>query len=117
MTQKEMVDMMEYVFDRLRSLRAAGQQEYAIDLDNAFRNFDALGAELGLDRKMVLWVYAKKHIDGIVSYLRGHKSQRENIRGRISDLMVYLCLLWGMIEAEERYNVTVTNCTFTDTAR
>jgi hypothetical protein len=47
---------------------------------------------------MVLWVYARKHIDGIVAYLQGHKSQREDVRGRINDLIVYCIILRAMIE-------------------
>ena len=43
-------------------------------------------------------VYLLKHIDGITAYIEGHKSQREDVRGRITDTVVYLVLLWGMIE-------------------
>ena len=46
-------------------------------------------------------VYLLKHIDGISSFVNGHQSQREDVRGRITDVIVYLCLLWGMIEKEE----------------
>jgi len=42
-----------------------------------------------------------KHIDGICAYVKGHKSQRENVRGRMTDVIVYLCLLWGMIDDED----------------
>jgi hypothetical protein len=44
--------------------------------------------------------YMLKHIDGIAAYVKGHKSQREDVTGRITDCMVYLMLLWGMIEEE-----------------
>lgn len=76
--------------------REAGQREYAHDPNRSFRNFDDIGMELGLRPEVVLWVYAKKHIDGIVSYLDGHRSQREGVEGRINDLIVYLCLLLAM---------------------
>ena len=46
-------------------------------------------------------VYLLKHIDGITAYLSGHKSQREDVRGRIKDAIVYLMLLWAMIEERE----------------
>lgn len=78
----------------------AGRKEYAQG-DDVFSNFNALSRELGMDRKQILVVYAKKHWDGIMSYLRGHKSQRENVRGRIKDLRMYLAILWAMIEEEE----------------
>ena len=44
--------------------------------------------------------YMLKHVDGIAAYVKGHKSQREDVTGRITDCIVYLMLLWGMIEEE-----------------
>ena len=79
-------------------MRAAGQKEYARKKDNAFANFERVGENLNVDRKKVLLVYLLKHIDGICAYVDGHKSQREDVRGRITDVIVYLCLLWGMVE-------------------
>ena len=43
-----------------------------------------------------------KHIDGIASHIKGHVSQRENVKGRLTDAIVYLCILWGMIESKEK---------------
>ena len=43
-------------------------------------------------------VYILKHIDGIIAHVDGHKSQREHIHGRITDAIVYLTLLWGMLD-------------------
>lgn len=101
MKQNEMAKLMDEIFAECNMARTAGQKEYAHDTDNAFRNFEFLARELGLDRKMVLWVYMRKHIDGILSYINGHRSQREDVRGRIKDTIVYLCLLWGMIDEEQ----------------
>lgn len=47
--------------------------------------------------------YFLKHVDGINAFIKGHKSQREDVTGRITDCIVYLMLLWGMI-IEERSN-------------
>jgi hypothetical protein len=102
MTKAKMAELMRSVFDKeIIALREAGQKEYAHDEDNAFANFDRAAADLGLDRKMILWIFAMKHRDGIASYLRGHRSQREDVRGRINDLIVYLMLLRGMIDSEQ----------------
>ena len=79
-------------------MRAAGQKEYARKNNNAFANFERVGKNLDLHREDVLLVYLLKHVDGICSFVKGHKSQREDVRGRITDAIVYLCLLWGMIE-------------------
>tara|TARA_R100001594_G_scaffold2143_3_gene8768 strand:+ start:325 stop:471 length:147 start_codon:yes stop_codon:yes gene_type:complete len=46
--------------------------------------------------------YLLKHVDGVVSYVDGHKSQREDVRGRLTDIIVYLMLLWGMIDEDSK---------------
>lgn len=92
---------MDCVFEKCRTLREAGQKEYSGDQDDAFRNFKEIASEQDMDPKLVLWIYAIKHFRGIASYLRGHKSQREDVRGRIGDLITYLVLLHGMVDEEE----------------
>lgn len=87
--------------DEINVLREAGQAEYAGRDEDAFANFMRIGDELGLRREIVLWVYAMKHRDGIANYMAGHRSQREDVRGRINDLIVYLFLLYGMLEERE----------------
>ena len=99
MTLQQMQEVMTKVFNECDALRGAGQKEYANSVD-AFDNFNRLAAELKLDRKAILTVYARKHWDGIVSFINGHKSQRESVTGRINDMIVYMCLLRGMIEEE-----------------
>jgi hypothetical protein len=93
---------MERIFDSCRLVRGEGQKEYAHDESNALANFERGGREMELPREKVLWIYARKHIDGIVAYINGHRSQREPVQGRIKDLIVYLCLLQCMIEDDER---------------
>lgn len=101
MTKAEMAEVMQTVFDECGGLREAGQKEYAHRNENAFANFERVAERLDLDRKQVLMVYAEKHLDGIHSFIQGHKSQREDVRGRINDLIVYMCLLRGMIDEED----------------
>ena len=60
-------------------------------------NFKRVGEYLKLPPEKVLMVYLLKHIDGIASYVDGHKSQREPIDGRVIDPIVYLFLLYGLI--------------------
>lgn len=99
MNQRVFAEYMREVFEHeIMTLRKAGQEEYAHDGNSAFANFERTAADLGLDREMVLWVFAMKHRDGIAAYLKGHKSQREDVRGRINDLIVYLFLLRGMLD-------------------
>ena len=99
--------------DDLISTAKSGQLEYSLSAD-AFDNFNRLSADLQLDRKLILFVYMKKHLDGIISYIRGHKSQRESVHGRIKDAIVYLTILDAMISEEEEIKNTNTN-TIADT--
>ena len=51
----------------------------------------------GDSREKVLLTYMIKHIDGLCAYADGHNSQREDVRGRLTDIIVYCCLFWGMV--------------------
>ena len=94
-------ELLEDIFDEVRKIRLAGQKEYAHDKDNCFANFERIANLQGLSRESILMTYVLKHIDGIQSYVKGHKSQREDVRGRIVDIIVYLTLLWGMADQDE----------------
>lgn len=102
MTQEEMAWVMEKMVEEENAARAAGQKEYAHG--PAFGNFERVAAQLKIDRKVVLWIYLMKHMDGILAYINGHRSQREPVQGRIKDARVYLALLRGMIEEEDDNN-------------
>ncbi|HYE93924.1 MAG TPA: hypothetical protein VEA38_23035 [Terriglobales bacterium] len=96
-----MADVMERVFEECRQLRGAGQKEYAHRDENAFANFERVAERMGFSRGQALMVYTEKHLDGIHSFLQGHRSQRESVKGRINDVIVYMCLLRGMVEQDE----------------
>lgn len=93
MTKDQFLTLLESIQSAERQVREDGQKEYCHDESNVFANFDRTAKELGIDRKKALWVLARKHVDGIVAYINGHKSQREDVRGRIKDLRMYLALL------------------------
>lgn len=94
-------ELMDEIWNKIVNTRDEGQKEYAQNKGNVFANFERISEQLKIDRQHVLWVYLAKHIDGIASFINGHKSQREDVRGRITDVIVYLCLLWGMIDEDE----------------
>jgi hypothetical protein len=94
-----MFRLMADNFIILLELHGKAQKEYTLQ-DEAFDNFNRLSANLGIDRKLVLWVYAQKHLDGIINFIRGHEMQREDVEGRIDDAIVYMQLLRGMIREE-----------------
>ena len=92
---------MERIWKQVKQTRDDGQKEYAHRTDNVFANFERVGKAINVSADKTLMVYLLKHIDGITAYISGHKSQREDVRGRIKDAIVYLMLLWAMIEEKE----------------
>ena len=98
MQYKKMKQLSEKIWSQLQIARDAGQKEYAHRDDNVFANFERVAKRLNINPEQALMVYLLKHIDGITAYIKGHESQREDVRGRITDTIVYLVLLWGMIE-------------------
>jgi len=72
-------------------------------------NFKRLGQELGVDPKVILWVYLRKHIDSISSFIKTGAVLSEPIQGRIKDARVYLLLLRGLIEEEETMQVNIAD--------
>ena len=101
MTHKQMHRLMNAIIKEVTLVRDAGQKEYAHDEKDVFANFNRVANLLEEDRKKVLMTYMLKHIDGIAAYVKGHKSQREDVTGRITDCIVYLMLLWGMVKEED----------------
>ena len=102
MTRAEMASVLEVLHRQENEMREAGQAEYAHDEGNAFANFERIAEQTGLQREEVLFVYLLKHMDGISSYIQGHRSQREAVMGRIVDARVYLALLAGMVTENEK---------------
>ena len=101
MNFNQMRQMMESeIIPRIMRTRDAGQKEYAHDIDNVFANFERIAKSLDVTREKVLMTYLLKHVDGISAYVKGHKSQREDVTGRITDAIVYLMLLWAMSREE-----------------
>ena len=97
MTRDQMARVLDTLHQQENEMREAGQAEYAHDKDNAFANFERIAEQTGLKREEVLFVYLLKHMDGVASYIQGHRSQRETVMGRIVDARVYLALLAGMV--------------------
>ena len=93
--------IQEEILPQIIKTRNAGQKEYAHNTENVFANFERVAEATDSTREKVLMVYLLKHMDGISAYVKGYKSQREDVRGRIKDSIVYLMLLWAMIEERE----------------
>jgi len=89
---------MDKIWLQIQTTRDSGQEEYAHDDADIFANFKRVSNVLEITQEKVLMTYLLKHIDGIVAHVKGHQSQREDVRGRITDVIVYSMLLWAMVE-------------------
>ena len=99
MKYNEMTDLLEdVIIPTIRSTRTDGQKEYARTSDDVLANFKRIGEAIELSHDKVIAVYLLKHLDGVMAYIDGHTSQREDVRGRLTDAITYLCILWASVE-------------------
>tara|TARA_R100000664_G_C2742177_1_gene130458 strand:- start:706 stop:1194 length:489 start_codon:yes stop_codon:yes gene_type:complete len=103
MKKKQYDELFEYMINEVKDTRNSGQKEYAHDVDNVFANFDRTAELLDTTREKVMMTFLLKHIDGVSAWVKGHKSQREKVQGRIKDLIVYLTLMWAAAD-ESNYH-------------
>ena len=91
----------QVILPAILETRKSGGEEYARSEDNIFANFERISDALDISVEECIMVYAMKHLDGIVAHVQGTTSQREDVRGRITDLMVYMTLLWAYLVKDE----------------
>ncbi len=97
-----MEKLSKKIMSQILQTRDEGQKEYAHTEEDVFANFKRVGNVLQIEQEKTLMVYLLKHVDGICAWVNGHRSQREDVRGRLTDLIVYSMLLWGMVEESEK---------------
>lgn len=93
-------EIIDRTFISIRQLNATKGKDYAGD-DDALANFKRAAENLGLSPTEVWGVYASKHWDAIMSFIKnGGQLESEPIEGRIDDLMVYLLLFKGLVQEQ-----------------
>ena len=107
MTHKDFEKLYKQMVKEEMSLSLTKGKEYTQGKDR-FDNFKRLGKELKCPHcskpvgpQFILWIFLKKHMDSIISYINTSKTFSESIQGRISDARLYLALLRGLIEEEK----------------
>lgn len=94
--------ILDETYAELRKLAELKGGEYAGDVDR-LANFRRNAGNLGLEQEQVWAVYAGKHWDALMQYIKdlGTKTVRnrlEPIGGRVDDLLVYLTLFKCMLD-------------------
>lgn len=89
--------LQKQLFTDIEKIGAGKGKEYASS-DDRLANFKRLALELELSPEKVAYIYFKKHLDSIQTYLKvGHELSEESIRGRFLDAINYLTLIYGLI--------------------
>jgi hypothetical protein len=104
MLEKDFLEMLNKMEEAEHEIMGTKGMEYTQgDLKkDRLANFYRLGTELGIDPKLVCWIYLKKHLDSIVCYIKQNKEySSESIEGRIHDARNYLVLLNGIITQQK----------------
>tara|TARA_R100001510_G_C7653402_1_gene211574 strand:- start:1466 stop:1771 length:306 start_codon:yes stop_codon:yes gene_type:complete len=101
MKHEVMCTRIEGIFKQVLKTHKEGQREYARDVDDVFANFKRVADFADITKEKAALTYLIKHIDGIAAHVNGHRSQREGVRGRLTDAITYLCILWGMFDEAE----------------
>ena len=97
MTNNEFKVLLGVQYAELLKMTATKGREYTNDNTDQLINFKEQAAELGMRPEQVLMVYLNKHLSAIKSYVRTGQVHSEPIEGRITDAILYLVLLRGLI--------------------
>jgi hypothetical protein len=96
---------MENTFTKMRELGKKKGGEYSGD-DDRLANFRHNAETLGVPMETVWAVYAAKHWDALMQYIKDERvgkrrDRMEPISGRVDDLLVYLMLFKAMLQERE----------------
>ena len=99
-SHQEYDQIVQETIENIKELSSLKGGEYAGDNDR-LANFRSIAQALGLNMEQVWAVYAAKHWDAIMQYVKdlgeGKTRERlESIAGRADDLIVYLILFKAM---------------------
>lgn len=107
-SKSDVAELMNAMHAEENTTRESAQGEYARDTSNALANFDRIGAMVNcphcskpIGPLATLMVYLLKHVDGVLAYIGGNRSQREPVQDRIKDIRVYCALLRALVERTE----------------
>jgi len=97
MNVKDLTDVVNASRERQDKLFKTKGDDYTRHDPDRLANFKRLAKDLDLDPLKVWAVYAGKHWDAIMAYIKTGKAESEPINGRIDDSHNYLYLLEGLI--------------------
>lgn len=109
--------LVQQTVDTIRELSNLKGGEYAGDIDR-LANFRRNAKALGLANEQIWAVYAAKHWDAVMQYIKdlGENKERkrlESIAGRADDLIVYLILFKAILEDRVNESMRTNTSSYT----
>lgn len=101
MTPAEFDRIIKDTFNDVKKLMDTKGPDYTQGSSNRLQNFYKVGEALGVPPIVVWGVYAGKHWEAIMSYIKGIR-ESEPISTRICDEIAYLLILKALIYEEEK---------------
>lgn len=103
--------LIEEIFTKVKELSHLKGGEYSGD-DDRLLNFRRNAAALGINKETIWAVYAAKHWDAVMQYVKDletgkERTRSEPIEGRVYDLIVYMCLFAAMLDEAHRNTTAV----------
>jgi len=112
MNIEEYTQLRDELTDHRLTLSASKREDYTRGDEDVLANFKNVAKSTGLRPDQVLLVYAQKQFDAVANYVKtGGQSESEPIKERISDVLNYMELLWGLINDPEEQQINFTNIT------
>lgn len=97
-------ELIKQLTDHRHGLSASKRKDYTKGSDDVLANFKNVAESTGLRPEQVLLVYMQKQFDAVANYVKSNgQSESEPIKERISDLLNYGELLWGLLNDEDTY--------------
>lgn len=88
----------EMISEEQSVLKSKGN-EYTQGGDDRLKNFKTLALEIGVSPLVVWFIYMKKHVDSVASYVKNGKVlSDEPIQGRLMDIRNYCALGRALID-------------------
>ena len=97
MTNKDREKLIGDILKKCYKIRQTKGVDYCLGSEDVNKNFKSIGERLNLSPEKVLMVYALKHIDSIVSFLKNGQLKGEPVREKIIDSVNYILILWTLL--------------------
>lgn len=106
MERKELQVYIDEIVENINKTLVSKGKEYQKG-ENVFSNFETNADDLGLTRYQVWAIYFNKHVRSILNSIKtnpnnpNNSNLSEELEGRLMDAIVYLTLMYGMINQEK----------------